>query len=170
MELKEYIQMELTGLGRSVKRVTDGLTQQELMWRPSSGCNSIGIILFHVAKLEDSFIKTNIQNKPTIWQSEKWYERLNLSEKEEGAHYTVEQVNAFPNIDKEHLLAFYSAVQAQTKDCLNNLTSGDFDRKVSMFRGAEVPVGSLFTFTVSHASGHVGEMSYLRGLQRGMDK
>jgi hypothetical protein len=170
MELKQYIQAELTGVERSIKRVTDSLTQQELMWRPGSGCNSIGIILFHVTKLEDSFIKTRIQNKLLIWQTEKWYEKLNLAETEEGAHYTVEQVNAFPTIEKQSLLAFYSAVHTQTMECLNNLTPEELDRKVPMFRGNEAPIAFLFSFIVSHALGHIGEMSYLRGLQRGMDK
>jgi len=170
MELKEYIHIEITGIERAVKRVTDGLTQHELMWRPSSGCNSIGLILFHVARLEDSFVKTTMQNKATIWKTEKWYEKLNLAETEEGAHYTVDQVNAFPVPDKEVLLAFYSAVQAQTKDYLKSLTADALDRKVTMPRGGGVVIASLFTFITSHASGHIGEMSYLRGLQRGMDK
>jgi uncharacterized damage-inducible protein DinB len=170
MELKEYILVELSGLERGVKRVTDSLTQQELMWRPSSGCNSIGLILFHIARLEDSFIKTRIQSKPTIWMTEKWYEKLKLAENEEGAHYTLEQVNAFPVPDREGLLAFYSAVQAQTKEYLNSLTPDALDRKVTMPRGGDVAILSLFSFIISHASGHIGEMSYLRGLQRGMDK
>jgi hypothetical protein len=170
MELKEYIRMELTGLDRSLKRVTDTLTQQELMWRPSSGCNSIGLILFHIARLEDTFVKTRIQSKPTIWQTEKWYERLKVSENEEGAHYTVEQVNAFPVPERGSLLAFYSTVHAETMECLNSLTTDGLDRKVPMPRGGEVVIASFFTFIVSHATGHIGEISYLRGLQRGMDK
>ena len=170
MELKDYIRIELTSIERSVKRVTDSLTQQELMWRPSSGCNSIGLILFHVARLEDSFVKSTMQNKSTFWKTEKWYEKLNLAETEEGAHYTAEQVNAFPVPDKEVLLAFYSAVQAQTKEYLKSLTADALDRKVSMPRVGTVVIASLFTFITSHSSGHIGEMSYLRGLQRGIDK
>jgi uncharacterized damage-inducible protein DinB len=169
MELKEYILVELSGLERGVKRVTDSLTQQELMWRPSSGSNSIGLILFHIARLEDSFINTRIQNKPAIWTTEKWYEKLKLAENEEGAHYTVEQVNAFPVPDREALLAFYHAVHAQTKEYLNSLTPEELDRKVTMPRG-DAAIANLFAFIISHATGHIGEMSYLRGLQRGMDK
>jgi uncharacterized damage-inducible protein DinB len=169
MELKEYILTELSGLERAIKRVTDTLTPQELMWRPSSGCNSIGLILFHIARLEDSFIETRIQNKPAIWTTEKWYEKLTLAESEEGAHYTVEQVNAFPVPHKEGLLAFYSAVHAQTREYLKSLTLEELDRKVTMPRG-DATIASLFSFIISHATGHIGEISYLRGLQRGMDK
>lgn len=170
MELKDYIHTELTGIERSLKRVTDSLTQQELMWRPSSGCNSIGLILFHVARLEDSFINTTIQSKPILWKTEKWYEKLHLAENEEGAHYTIEQVNAFLVPEKQALLAFYGAVQAQTKGYLNSLTDDMLGQKIIMPRGGDVAIASLFTFIISHASGHIGEMSYLRGLQRGIDK
>ncbi|MDD5191243.1 MAG: DinB family protein [Dehalococcoidales bacterium] len=169
MELKDYIQNELTGLSRSIKRITDTLTSQEMAWRPASGCNSIGLILFHVAKLEDSFVKTRVLNQPTLWLSEKWYEKLNLPESEDGAHYTVEQVNTFPPLDKEKLLAFVSAVQTQTRESLNGLSMPDLDRKVALFRG-DGPIASVYAFIVFHASEHIGEMSYLRGLQRGMDK
>jgi len=170
MELKEYINSELLGTGRSVKRVTDSLTQQEMAWRPASGCNSIGLILFHVARLEDSFVNTTMRNQPTLWQTAKWYEKLNLPESEEGAHYTVDQVNAFCVPDKDALLAFVSAVQTQTRDYLNSLVPADLDRKITAFGGREIAISYLLAFIVSHATGHIGEMSYLRGLQRGMDK
>lgn len=169
MELKDYILMELAGLERSIKRVTDTLTQQEFQWRPSSGSNSIGIILFHVARLEDSFITTRIQGKPALWDTEKWFEKFNLSASEEGAHYTVDQVNAFTVPEKSALLAYYSAASSQTREYLKSLAPADLERKVNVFRG-EVAIGNLFAFIVSHATGHIGEMSYLRGLQRGMDK
>ena len=115
-------------------------------------------------------VSTRIMNKPTLWQSEKWHEKLKLAENEDGAHYTVEQVNAFPVPEREALLAFINAVQNQTKECLNGMTPEGLDRKFPNPRGGEVAIAGLFMFTISHAAGHTGEMSYLRGLQRGMDK
>ena len=32
MELKEYMRLELEGLDRQLKRVTDGLKQEEICW------------------------------------------------------------------------------------------------------------------------------------------
>ena len=66
MELKEYIKSTLVGAKRGSDRVLDTLTQQELMWRPACGCNSMGLILLHVARSEDTFIQNTLQEKPQL--------------------------------------------------------------------------------------------------------
>ena len=63
MELPRYIGRELSGLKLALERVLDSLTQQEVIWRPASGCNSIGLILFHLARSEDSMMQGILQGK-----------------------------------------------------------------------------------------------------------
>ena len=169
MELKEYLRLELDGLERGTKRVTDTLTQDEIMWRPGCGCNSIGLILFHVARSEDFFINGALQNKPQLWETGKWYKKLNIAENEAGSHYTEEQVNAFPVPQLADMMAYYTAVRQQTLDHLKSLTAAAFDKKVKLQFG-EFNVAGVFSIIVGHTAQHVGEISYLRGLQRGMDK
>ncbi len=169
MDLKEYITMELEGLKRGIDRVFNGLTQQELQWRPACGCNSIGLIFFHVAKSEDNFIQEVIQGKPQLWSAGKWYQKLNMSEKESGAHYTIDQVNAFPVPNVKDVFAYYDAVRTQTLNYLQTLKASDFEKKFKLPFG-EFPLAGIFSIIVSHTAQHVGEISYLRGLQRGMDK
>ena len=105
MELQAYIVTELEGLQRTFHRVTGTLTQQEVAWRPASGCNSIGILLLHMARFEDTFVNARMQNKPELWTADKWYERLKLAESDAGSHYTVDQVNAFKAPDLKDVLA-----------------------------------------------------------------
>jgi len=169
MELKGYIQNELDMLKKGITRMLNGLGQHELMWRPACGCNSIGLILFHTARSEDSFVQTRLQGKPQIWESEKWYGKLNMAENEAGAHYTVEQVNAFPVPEAKDLLAYYDSVRGYTLEYLKGLGTDVFDKKVSTPFG-EMTVAEIFSIIVRHTSQHIGEISYLRGLQRGMDK
>ncbi len=169
MELKEYIRMQLDGLDRQLKRVVDGLKQDEICWRPASGCNSIGLILFHVARSEDGFIQSRLKDKKDLWETEKWHKKLELDVKEAGAHYTVEQVNAFCVPRLEAIMQYTAAVRAQTLAYLDTLKPADFEKKIKMPWG-EMPMAMIFSVIVSHASGHFGEISYLRGLQRGMDK
>jgi len=170
VEIKEYIRMELEGLERGVTRVINSLTHQELMWRPACGCNSIGLVLFHMARSEDSFVQARIQGKPQVWETEKWYKKLNLAENEAGAHYTVEQVNAFPVPELKDVLAYYDTVRARTMDYLKGVTPGTFDKKITLPHFGEITVGAIFSIIIGHTSQHIGEISYLRGLQRGMDK
>ena len=170
MELKEYVRIELDGLERGVKRVINGLTQEEVMWRPACGCNSVGLILFHMARSEDSFIQARLKGKPEVWETGKWYKKLNVAENEAGAHYTAEQVNAFPVPKLEDMLSYYNAVRAQTLEYLNSLTAASFDKKITMPHFGELTVAAIFSIIIGHSSQHIGEISYLRGLQRGMDK
>ncbi len=115
MDIKEYIALEFEGIKRGLTRVLDGLNQPELSWRPACGCNSIGLILFHMVRFEDSFVQTRLQRKPEIWAAEKWYQRLNMAENEAGAHYTVDQVNAFRVPELKDMLAYFETVRARTR-------------------------------------------------------
>jgi hypothetical protein len=170
MELKEYIGMEFDGLERNIKRVTDGLTREELMWRPACGCNSMGLILFHVARSEDSLVQARLRSKPEVWDTGKWYKKLNVAKDEAGSHYTAEQVNAFTAPQLEDILAYYTAVHAQIMKYVKTLTAASFEKKITMPHFGDLPMAAMFSLVVSHTAGHIGEISYLRGLQRGMDK
>jgi uncharacterized damage-inducible protein DinB len=170
VELREYIAMQLDGLKRGIDRVTKELNLEELKWRPTCGCNSIGLLLFHLAKSEDSFIQARLQGKPDLWDSEKWYEKLGMPQAEAGAHYTVDQVNAFPVRELKDIMAYYDAVREKTQAYLKKLTPQDLDKKYTMKPFGEMTVASIFSIIVTHTAQHLGEISYLRGLQRGMDK
>ena len=170
MELKDYISLEMEGLDRLYKRATDGLKQEEALWRPSCGCNSIGLILFHVARSEDMFINESLRGKPQVWETGKWFKKLNLAENEPDAHMTMDQVNAFPVPQLADVKTYHAAVREQTLAYVKTATAAAFDKKIKMEHFGEMPVAMIFSIIVSHTAGHLGEISYLRGLQRGMDK
>ncbi len=170
MELKDYLLMELGGLERNIKRVTDTLTDAEIAWRPACGCNSIGLILYHVARSQDGFVNRTFKNAPEVWETGEWWKKLNMPKDEAGAHYTAEQVNAFPVPKLQPLLDYWAAVQKMTVEYAGTLKADDFDKKYELGGpfGA-MPAAAIWSLIVSHAAGHVGEISYLRGLQRGQE-
>jgi uncharacterized damage-inducible protein DinB len=170
MELKDYVLSELNNIKRATTRALDGLSHYELIWRPAPGCNSIGLIFYHAVRSEDGFIQSRIQGKTQLWESQGWYQKLNLPVEDVGAHYTVEQVNAFPVPEMKDLQGYADAVRAKTIEYLQALTPAELDRKINMPRFGDMLVGSALTFVAVHAAEHAGEMAYLRGLQRGMDK
>jgi len=170
MELKQYVEMELNNLKRLTDRVLNGLTQAEIAWRPASGCNSIGLILYHCARSEDSFVQGRLAGEKEIWEKEGWYKKLNKPLEDGGAHYTVEQVNSFQVPDLKDILAYYDVVRAKTLQYVQGMTADKFDQKITMPHFGEISVAGVFALIVGHTSGHIGEISYLRGMQRGMDK
>ncbi len=170
MDVKEYVALELEGTKRGLTRVLDGLNQQELSWRPACGCNSIGLILVHTVRSEDSFVQARLQGKPEVWIAEKWHQKLNMAEADVGAHYTADQVNAFQVPELKDTLAYSDAVRTRTQNYLRGLNSDAFDKKIQTPRFGEVSIAFMFSLIIGHEHQHVGEISYLRGLQRGMDK
>jgi DinB superfamily len=186
MEMKEFIQNGLGNVKRVFNRTLDGLTAAELKWQPRPDANSIGLILFHSIRAEDFLIHT-MQSKPQLWESEKWYQKLHKVIDDAGAHYTAEQVAAFVVPDLKELLAYAEAVRKNTIEYLTQLKSEDFDKKVDLpppparmatQSGSPAPsrpafnltVGLMLLMLVTHLSQHAGEISYIRGLQRGIDK
>ena len=170
METKDYIKLELGGLKRGFARALKDLTQQEMMWRPASGCNSMGLILLHVARSEDSFIQARVLGKSQVWVAEKWYEKMNLTADDTGSHLTVDQVNCFPVPELKDILDYYDAVRAKTLEYVKGLQPEDFDKKISMPPFGDLTIAAILSIIINHSAQHIGEISYLRGLLRGMDK
>ena len=186
MEMKELIQNGLENVKRGFDRTLDGLTPAELKWQPRPDANSIGLILFHSIRTEDSSIHM-LQGKLQLWESEKWYQKFHKVINDDGAHYTAEEVATFVVPDSKELLSYTEAVRKDTLEYLKGLRQEDFDKKVNMPppparmavpAGRSAPprppfnpiVGSILLRLITHLSQHVGEISYIRGLQRGMDK
>ena len=183
MSTKELLQGGFAGIKRSLDRTLNTLTPAELKWQPKPDANSIQIILLHMARLEDSNVQARLLQKPELWNSENWCQKLNRDAKDSGGHYTAEQVAAFSVSDTGSLLAYFEAVRGKTLEYLKALTEEDLERKFTMpafgpppAAGApprppmELTVATMLLNTVTHLFQHVGEISYLRGLQRGLDK
>jgi hypothetical protein len=170
MELRDFIQAELDRVKQATMRTLDGLSQQEVSWHPNPDTNSIGLILFHQARYEDMMIQSRLQSKTQVWEAEKWYETLNLPASETGSGYTAEQCAAFRVPELKDLMAYAEAVRSHTVEYLKTTTPEAFDKRINMPRFSDVPLGSVFALLLVHMAQHAGEISYLRGLKRGMNK
>jgi hypothetical protein len=189
MDAKGLIKGGLENTKRSVDRVLDGLTPAELKWQPRPDANSIGLILFHMARFEDAFVQSLLQQKSQIWEAEKWCEKLGKDKSDSGSHYTPEQVASFYVPDLKDLQEYTAAVRKCTLEFLKDITPEKLDQIVelppmgpprsSVPGGQSSPprrppfepiVGSMLLMTITHLAQHAGEISYLCGLQRGMDK
>ncbi|MBI2836166.1 MAG: DinB family protein [Chloroflexi bacterium] len=169
MDILEFIRTALQRSRQATVKAVDGLTAEELAWRPGPEANHIGLILFHQARSEDNFVQ-RVRGGPTIWESGKWYEKLGVSEKEAGGGFTAEQVAAFCSPQLKDLLAYGEAVHNSTIEYLNGIKPNKLDEKFQFGRTEDFTVGALFALIVTHGAQHAGEMAYVRGLKRGMNK
>ncbi len=171
MKTSDFILDTLDRMQNAVTATVDGLSSQELTWRPGEEANSIVFTLWHQLRCEDAFVQGMIQRKPQVWVSEKWHEKLNLPENPQdvGYGYTAEQVAAFPVPALKDLLEYAEATRAQTVGYLKTVNAESLDRVVQTPFG-ELAIGQVFAILLCEITQHIGQIAYLRGLQRGLNK
>lgn len=169
MQTKDYIQFQFDFLRTSIGKITDGLTAEELSWQPGIA-NSIGFLLLHITRSEDLNIMTRMQGKPQVWVSGKWYEKFHLADGETSFGWDENKLASFHFPGVKTMLAYADAVRAETNLYFDKLTPAELERIINISYLGDIPVGKALARMVIHISGHVGEISYIRGLKRGLNK
>jgi hypothetical protein len=79
-------------------------------------------------------------------------------------------VDRFPVSDLPETMKYLEAVRKATRDYVKNLKPEDFDRMIAMGGPfGEMSEAAILSIVVTHTAEHLGEISYLRGLQRGQE-
>ena len=178
MQLKDFAEQPLKEFGVRLYRALDGLTFEEVNWRPRPEANSIAFIVWHVARVEDGWFQHFVRDATEIWIEQSWYDRLGLPEKSSGFGYSVEQLAAFPALRLEDLRSYFDAVRKSTLICLRDMTEADLDRVLgrspfpdspSSSQLAAFTIARMFRQLIGEEYQHLGHVNYIRGLQRGLD-
>ena len=172
METTDFILNMLDQMQNALTTAVNSLSHEELTWRPGAEANSIGFIIWHQARCEDAFIQSMIQQKPQVWVSEKWHEKLNLPDNPQniGYGYTSEQVTAFPVPKLKNLLEYAEATRARTVEYLKAIANDSLEHVVQTDFFGKVTIGQIFAILLCEINQHIGQIAYLRGLQRGLNK
>jgi hypothetical protein len=178
--LKDFIEQTLEDFRGRVHRALRGLTPEELAWSPDTEANSIGFIVWHVARVEDRWLHRFAQDGVELWVADGWHERFGLPEGDTGLGYDARQIAFFPNLSSEDLLQYLDDVRARTIEYVGGLGPEDFDvapgrtpfperpSTVRYFEGCTI--GRMFRQLIGELNQHLGQVAYLRGLQRGLDR
>ena len=169
MEAKELLLSSLKQGQEYLTEALDGLTQEEAAWSPGAECNSIAFILWHIARVEDFFVRRVIQRKEELYEAKGWREKLGTPAKESGYQYTGEQLQAWPVPKLETLRGYADSVRSETLAFLEPLPSEKLSEVPRPDRSPDsigTTLGHIFTEIALHA----GQIAYLRGVQRGLDK
>jgi DinB superfamily len=172
MKTSDFILNMLDRIQNAQMTAVDGLSHEELTWRPVTEANSIGFVLWHQTRVEDILVQGMIQRKPQVWISDKWAEKLNLSEKlqDTGYGYTAEQVSAFPVPQLDDLLGYAKATRARTIEYLKSVAEDELDKIIKTPVFGDIPIAQVFIILLGDTIQHTGQIAYLRGLQRGLNK
>lgn len=169
MEAKEVILRSLEQSQEYLTKALDGLTQEEATWSPGPECNNIAFILWHVTRWEDFPVNRIIQGQPQLYETEGWREKLGTPPKETGYQYTVEQLQGWPVPDLNVLRGYANSVREKTLAFLRSMPAEKLSEAARPDRSPDT-IGAILIGVATEIAMHVGQIAYLRGIQRGLDR
>ncbi len=143
-----------------VPTVIEGLTSEDLTWRPDSDANSIAWLIWHLTRVQDSHL-ADLDGSEQIW-AEKF--ALPYDESSIGFGQSSEEVGQFSVKDPALLSRYHEAVQTRTKKIILELSAKDYDRVIDDSYDPPVTIGTRIVSVVNDTTQHIGQASYVRGL------
>jgi uncharacterized damage-inducible protein DinB len=142
----------------------DGLTVEQLTHRPEADANSIGWLVWHLARVQDDHV-ADVAGTEQVWTAQGFADRFDLPFDAAATGFgqgaaEVGQVRAGSGLLAEYL----RAVHEQTTAYVGSLTPEDLDRVVDDRWDPPVTLGVRLVSVVSDDLQHVGQAAYLRGL------
>lgn len=169
MDFRDIVAMALDRNMRALKRALVGLSTEERRYQPGPESNHIDFLVWHFTRVEDLFVSRALR-ADSVWESDEWCERLGLPEKGNGARYTAEQMHNLPRYDMDEFQLYVDAVRVATLDYLSGLTEAELELPATQDPSrAEYTVAHMWSQLMVEVAQHTGEVSYLRGLQRGIE-
>ena len=159
--LNEYYQI----LNQSL----DTLTDSELIWRPNAHSNNIIFLLWHMALVEDNLVNKVLLKRERLWIVNKYYEKYPSLKNQTGFGFSQNQLDEFPNMDIDFLMRYSDFVKENTKDLLEKITDNDLSLKY-IFGGKKVTGYFVLGRLITELNQHLGQVSYIRGMIKGLNK
>ena len=151
----------------AVHPATNGLTRQELSYRPGGESNSIAWLIWHLSRIQDDHI-AGVDDGRQLWITDGWAERfaLPLDATDTGYGHDSDAV-ALVTAEASMLLDYYEAVHQRTLRFLRALDEDDLDRVVDDGWDPPVTLQVRLVSVIADDLQHAGQAAYVRGvLQR----
>jgi len=155
------------GFGRirdTVHRIVDGLTPEQLAFRPDSEANSIAWLVWHLTRIQDDHI-ADVSGWAQVWTSSGWVDRfgLALDPSDTGYGHGSRQVAAV-TADAPTLDGYHEAVSAMTLRFVGSVRDTDLDRVVDEHWDPPVTLGVRLVSVLADDLEHAGQAAYVRGI------
>lgn len=152
------------GFGRideGVAAVLDGLSVDDLRWRPDPDANPLGWLVWHLTRQQDAQL-AHLANAAPVWDA--WRDRFDLPYPPDAHGYGMssQDVGRFTVDDPALLAGYQSATRDAALRIIDGLDAADFDRVLDDHY--RVTVAVRVYSVLEDAAKHLGQAEYLRGL------
>lgn len=165
MDVTAVLQDAFGRVGEAVHGAVDGLAPEDLTWRPDTDANTIGWLVWHLARVADDHL-AEISGRAQVWTQDDWAPRFGLptGAMDHGYGYTSAQVAALRPDDADTLLAYHDAVAKAVADDLAGLDTARLDEIIDDSWDPPVTVGVRIVSVLDDALQHAGQAGYVRGM------
>ena len=147
-----------------VRDAVDGLSPAQLVEQPAPGANTVGWLIWHLARVQDDHI-AHVMDVGQLWAEGEWASRFGLQPDVSNIGYghSAEEMAAVRPESAAALVEYLDAVQARTVSWLGSLTPADLDRVVDTRWDPPVTLGVRLVSVADDSLQHVGQAAYVRG-------
>ena len=152
-----------------LKRALDGLSEDELHWRPALESNTIDWMVWHMARVEDNWVNVRLRESESIWDRDGWAERCGVEVPDNGYGQSAEEIRAIPPFNVPIVMDYYAAVRQGTSDYFENeMQEEDLNKDVPHARYDPIDYAWVLGHLLCEEAEHLGQIEYLRGMMRGL--
>jgi hypothetical protein len=147
------------------RAAVDGVDVDRLTEAPGPGANTIGWLIWHLARVQDHHV-AEILGSEQVWVRDDWASRFGLDPDPSNigyGHSAAEVATVRPQTSAA-LLDYLDAVDSRTRAMLAALVPADLDRVVDRRWDPPVTLGVRLVSIADDSLQHVGQAAYLRGL------
>jgi uncharacterized damage-inducible protein DinB len=158
--------IELYGrIPEHVREAVHGLSAQDLATPPEPGSNTIGWLVWHLTRVQDSHL-AELLDREQVWITGDWPSRFGLDADPTNTGYghTRTEMEAVRPDGAQSLIGYFDAVYARTREVLQGLSAEDLDRVVDERWDPPVTLGVRLVSVADDDIQHGGQATYLRGL------
>ncbi|MCK0175685.1 mycothiol transferase [Mycolicibacterium sp. F2034L] len=163
---RELLRDSFTRLIEHVDQLTDDLTDEVALYRPTASANSIAWLLWHSARVQDAQL-SDIAGVEQVWTRDGWVERfgLDLPTDDTGYGHSTDDV-AKVQVSADLLAGYYHAVHKLTLEYVASVTPDDLAQIVDENWDPPVTASARLVSIVDDCAQHLGQAAYARGIAR----
>lgn len=146
----------------SVHRAGEGLSAEQLAVRLDPDANSIGWLLWHIARGEDEQV-ADVAGREPVWTADGWDARFDLPGGS-GYGHTSKQVGQVRGFAADLVLAYYDAVHERSLGFIRSIDDEDLARVVDEGWDPPVTLGVRLVSIADDGIQHAGQAAFVRGV------
>lgn len=147
------------------RQAVEGLDAGQLTAAPAPGANTIGWLVWHLARVQDTHV-TEMTGAEQVWVGGDWARRMGLAPDPANTGYGhgPDEVAAVRPDGPDVLIGYLDAVHSRTTTFLETLTPADLEHIIDRRWDPPVTLGVRLVSIADDCLQHIGQAAYVRGL------